>query len=102
MHSAMVFQSRYKPGDLLQHQWITAQAPALQVHISTATEIRANSINATGHHLSRLNATVMELYVSYKIFEQIIYNNQQQTTTTTPLSRHSQHPSPPAKSPGLN
>src|SRR4051812_17573198 len=39
-----------------------------------------------------------EPYVSYMIFEQIIYNNQQPTTTTTPLLRHSQHPSPPEKS----
>src|SRR3954466_131700 len=37
-----------------------------------------------------------------RYLNKIIYNNQQPTTTTTPLLRHSQHPSPPAKSPGLN
>src|SRR3954462_11718899 len=56
LHSAMIYRSRCKPGDLLQHQWITAQAPTLRTHISTATATRANSIDATGHHLSRLNA----------------------------------------------
>src|SRR3954467_8576774 len=37
-----------------------------------------------------------------RYLNKIIYNNQQPTTTTTPLLRHSQHPSPPAKSPGSN
>src|SRR3954462_10884520 len=53
------FQKQMQAGDILQHQWITAQAPALRVHISTATATRANSIDATDHHLSRLNATVV-------------------------------------------
>src|SRR5436190_23083615 len=44
-----------QPGDLLQHQEITAQAPALRERTSTASVIRANSIDATGHHLSRLD-----------------------------------------------
>src|SRR4051812_21671518 len=78
LHSAMIYRSRCKLGDLLQHQWITAQAPALRVHISTATATRANSIDATGHHLSRLNATIIGANVFYKIFEQIIYNNNNQ------------------------
>src|SRR3954466_688170 len=43
-------------GDLLQYQYITAQAPALRAHASTASAIEANSIDATGHYLSRLNA----------------------------------------------
>src|SRR4051812_22751749 len=30
-----------------------------------------------GHHLSRLNASALKPYVSYKIFEQIVYNQQQ-------------------------
>src|SRR4051812_20747535 len=46
-------------GDLLQHQLITAQAPASRVHISTAPAIEANSIDAMGHHLSRLNASAI-------------------------------------------
>src|SRR5436190_2230405 len=37
-----------------------------------------------------------------RYLNKIIYNDQQPTTTTTPLLQHSQHPSPPAKSPGLN
>src|SRR3954468_669397 len=31
-------------------------SPSIAAHTSTATATRANSINATGHHLSRLNA----------------------------------------------
>src|SRR4051812_43289651 len=41
LRSAMIYQSRCKPGDLLQHQWITAQAPTLRAYTSTAMAIEA-------------------------------------------------------------
>src|SRR4051812_26246478 len=78
LHNAMIYQSKCKPGDLLQHQWITAQAPALRTHISTATATRANSIDATGTIYQDSTHLPSAPYVSYKIFEQIIYNQQQQ------------------------
>src|SRR3954469_623533 len=78
-----------QPGDLLQHQWITAQAPEhcghihlLQWRLKPIQSMQRVAICQDSTHLP------LEPYISYKIFEQIIYNQQQQqlSFTTFPAS----------------
>src|SRR3954467_12769321 len=80
LHDAMIYRSRCKPGDLLQHQWIMPKHQhcgyiyLLQQQSEPTQSMQRVAIYQDSTQLPS------ELYVSYKIFEQIIYNNQQPTT----------------------
>src|SRR4051812_49524229 len=78
LHSAMIYQSRCKPGDLLQHQWITAQTLTLRhIHLLLRQSKPIQSMQRVTIYQDSTHLPP-EPYVSYKIFEQIFYNQQQQ------------------------